>query len=101
MSELLTIPLRLIDESLIDENLIDESLTEESGAEGKVVDRDGHLDIPLIVVFEDRRFRALCNERYLTFLRREKKNAHQAFVFAKNDEYSYYYNNFGKQFQII
>ena len=41
----------------------------------------------------------LCGEDYLGFLQREKKNAHYAFIFVRNEEYSYYLNNFGKQFQ--
>ena len=60
---------------------------------------DSYKDIPLIIMFEDHRFRSFCGEEYLCFLRREKKNAHWAFVFVSNKEYNYYLNNFGKQFQ--
>ena len=31
--------------------------------------------------------------------RKYEKNFHYAFIFAKNDEYGYFWNNFGKQFQ--
>lgn len=36
---------------------------------------------------------------YLQNLKKEKQNSQYAFVFAGNDEYSYFWNNFGKNFQ--
>ncbi len=44
-------------------------------------------------------FSSFCGEDYLALLRKEKKNAHWAFIFVSHKEYSYYLNNFGKQFQ--
>ena len=84
LSELVKIPLRLIEYR-------DEAETEKEQASS--------ADVPLIIVFEDRRFRVLSGGRYLNFLREEKKNAHPAFIFARNEEYGYYLENFGKQFQ--
>ncbi len=84
LSELVKIPLRLIDD--------------DAGAEIKE-EPDAYTDLPLIILFEDHRFRCFCGGHYLSFLRREKKNAHWAFVFVSSKEYNYYLNNFGKQFQ--
>ncbi|MCR4586352.1 MAG: hypothetical protein K5686_11595 [Lachnospiraceae bacterium] len=84
LSELVRIPLRLID----DEN-----------EKPFVTDRENCTEVPLIILFEDRRFHILCRSDYLLMLRKEKKNAHYAFIFAKNEEYEYYLYNFGKQFQ--
>lgn len=83
LSELVRIPLRLIEE--------DASAASPGGEEFQ--------DLPLIVMFEQHRFHVLCQKEYLACLRREKKNSHYAFIFAKNEEYGYYLNNFGKQFQ--
>ncbi len=84
MSELVKIPLRLIE-----------------GYSGAAVaeEPDAYTDVPLIILFEDHRFVSLCGGRRLAYLRMEKKNAHWAFVFVSNTEYNYYLNNFGKQFQ--
>ncbi len=60
---------------------------------------DGYTDVPLIALFEGHRFRSFCGEEYLALLRKEKKNTHWAFIFVSHKEYSYYLNNFGKQFQ--
>ena len=84
LSELLKIPLRLIED--------DKSADPEE-------EPDSCADVPLIILFEDHRFRVVSGGRYLSFLRKEKKNAHWAFVFVRNREYDYYLNNFGKQFQ--
>ena len=84
LSELVKIPLRLIDD--------DKENADSSG------DMD-FREVPLIILFEDRRFHVICGKEYLSMLRREKKNAHYAFIFAKNEEYDYYLINFGKQFQ--
>ncbi|WP_330363609.1 CD3324 family protein [Butyrivibrio sp. LC3010] len=84
LSELVKIPLRLI---------------EDDGREGAGEKSDCGADVPLIIIFENHRFRSFCGGSYLALLRKEKKNAHQAFVFIRNEEYSYYLNNFGKQFQ--
>ena len=84
LSELVRIPLRLIDD------------------EGEKVDNaeeENYREVPLIILFEDHGFHVICGRNYLTMLRKEKKNAHYAFVFANKDEYGYYLKNFGKQFQ--
>ena len=83
LSELVKIPLRLIEDG--------------TGAEAKE-ESDAYTDKPLIIMFEDHRFRSFCGEEYLAFLRKEKKNAHWAFIIVGHKEYSYYFNNFGKQF---
>ena len=80
LSELVRIPLRLIENS-----------------EAEPADSDP--DVPLIIVFKNKRFEVLCGEHHLNLLRREKKNAYYAFIFVRNEEYSYYLNNFGKQFK--
>ena len=84
LSELVKIPLRLI---------------EESGDAGEEAEVNANADAPLIIVFENHKFRVLSGEQYLRFMRREKKNALRAFIFARNEEYSYYLDNYGKQFQ--
>ena len=84
LSELVRIPLRLVDD----------------GEENAIPREDADFrEIPLILIFKDRRFHVICGADRLTMLRREKKNAHHAFIFAKIEEYEYYVNNFGKQFQ--
>ena len=84
LSELVKMPLRLID----DEN-------------EKTPDPDAvnFREVPLIIMFEDRSFHVICRRDYLSMLRKEKKNAHHAFIFARKEEYEYYLKNFGKQFQ--
>ena len=101
LSELVRIPLRLIEENALNEEdaLIEETALINEGASAAPLDGKDFPDLPLIVLFEQRRFHVLCQKEYLRFLRGEKKNAHYAFVFAKNEEYGYYLNNFGKQFQ--
>jgi len=84
LSELVRIPLRLIEET--------DAVQPES-------DPHGFSDVPLIILFEQHRFTVLCGGNYLNCLRKARKNAHQAFIFARNEEYSYYLNHFGKQFQ--
>ncbi len=84
LSELVRMPLRLID----DEN--------ETGA---CQDDGNYAEVPLIIMFEDRRFHVIRQRDYLAMLRQEKKNAHYAFIFARKEEYEYYLKNFGRQFQ--
>ena len=84
LSELVRMPLRLIDD--------DYEKTEGS-------DKENFREVPLIILFEDRRFHVICQEDYFSMLRSEKKNAHFAFIFAKIEEYEYYIKNFGRQFQ--
>ena len=84
LSELVRIPLRLID----DDN------KEADGA-----DESDFRDVPLIILFENHKFHVICGKDCLLMLRKEKKNAHYAFIFARKEEYEYYLKNFGKQFQ--
>ncbi len=84
LSELIRIPLRLIEDDACT------VINEES---------DTYTDVPLIILFEGHKFRTYYGRCNLCLLRREKKNAHWAFVFVSNQEYNYYLNNFGKQFQ--
>ncbi|MCR5478186.1 MAG: hypothetical protein K6E92_11295 [Lachnospiraceae bacterium] len=94
LSELVRIPLRLIEEA---EPVEAGSAAEaEPAADGRISAFSG---APLIIVFEDHRFRILCGAGALALLRKEKRNAHWAFVFVRNEEYGYYLNNFGKPFQ--
>ena len=82
LSELVRIPLRLIDEENTD-----------------ISDDNNFSEVPLIILFEDRSFHVMCQKEYLSMLRMAKKNAHYAFIFARKEEYDYYLKNFGKQFQ--
>lgn len=82
MTELVKIPLRLID--------ADDACAEAT---------DSAFDVPLIVVFDNKKFTTPFQPGYLQNLKKEKQNSQYAFVFAGNDEYSYFWNNFGKNFQ--
>ena len=84
LSELVRIPLRLI---------------EDDNEEADGVDESDFRDVPLIILFEDHKFHVICGKDCLLMLRKEKKNAHYAFIFARKEEYEYYLKNFGKQFQ--
>ena len=84
MSELVRIPLRFIDES---------------PCEKDTDDAKSFCEVPLIVIYDNRVFTAPYQPEYLDSLKKEKKNSHYAFVFAKNDDYSYFWNNYGKHFQ--
>ena len=81
ISELVRIPLRLID---TDDEKPDEA--------------DG-FEVPLIVIYDEGRFTAPYQQGYLASLRKEKRNAHYAFVFARNEEYGFFWNNYGKNFR--
>ena len=76
LSELVKIPLRLIDDAAADDMTDLES------------EPSAYADAPLIILFENHRFRSLCGGQHLSLLRRARKNAHQAFIFVRNDEYS-------------
>ncbi|MBR4816284.1 MAG: hypothetical protein IKZ73_03345 [Lachnospiraceae bacterium] len=84
MSELVKIPLRLID-------FADTGETEPEAM--------GAFEVPLIVIYDQRKFFVPYQPEYLSQLRKEKRNSHYAFVFAKNDDYGYFWNNYGKHFQ--
>ena len=82
MTELVRIPLRFIAED------------EENAPENA-----GYPDVPLIVIYEDREFRTPFQPGYLQSLVSGKRNSFPAFVFAKNEEYGFFWNNYGKHFQ--
>ena len=84
MTELVRIPLRFIDEER----------PVQTTTEAK-----SYQDVPLIVMYDNKAFSAPFQSGYLNCLKNEHKNSHYAFVFAKNDEYGYFWNNFGKHFQ--
>ena len=99
MSELARIPLRLISDSVESvENKADlrTNLNKNDGEEN--IER-GFYDVPLIVKYENSKFSVDYQQEYLRFLRNEKKNSHYAFVFARNEEYNHFQNNYGKHFQ--
>lgn len=81
ISGLVRIPLRLIDTD-----------------DEKPDDADS-FEVPLIVIYDEGRFTAPYQQGYLASLRKEKRNAHYAFVFARNEEYGSFRNNYGKNFQ--
>lgn len=81
ISGLVRIPLRLIDTD-----------------DEKPDDADS-FEVPLIVIYDEGRFTATYQQGYLASLRKEKRNAHYAFVFARNEEYGSFWNNYGKNFQ--
>ncbi len=83
MSELVRIPLRLIGAEEIRQ-------TEETVSVP---------DIPLIVVYRSGTFSVPCQPEYLACLRKQKRNSHYAFVFAKNEEYGHFWDIYGKHFQ--
>ena len=82
MMQLARIPLRFIEEDCDDA----------AGTEDT-------YEVPLIVFYENRRFEVPYQKIYLGELSRMKRNSHYAFVFARNDEYNYFWNNYGKNFQ--
>ena len=81
MSELVKIPLRLID---------GEKESEESD------EANNCTEVPLIVTYENRTFSVPFQAGFLTGLKKEKINSHFAFIFARNEEYTFFWNNFGK-----
>lgn len=101
LSELVRIPLRLIEDEEPEANAVERLKAEAEDRAGGVVrpGTEAYPDVPLIIVFRDHRFRVLCKGCYLSFLRKEKKNAHPAFIFADHREYGHYLNNYGKQFR--
>ncbi|MBO4750007.1 MAG: hypothetical protein J5546_06780 [Lachnospiraceae bacterium] len=83
-SELVRIPLRLI---------------EAGSANNMAAEADlDCYEVPLIVVYEQRLFSVPFQPKYLEQLRKEKRNAHYAFIFAKNEDYGYFWNQYGKHF---
>ena len=84
MSELVRIPLRLI--------------RQENGEKK----RDGiknFLEVPLVVIYDNQMFTVPFQAEYMDYIKNEKRNSHYAFIFAKNEEYGHFWNNFGKHFQ--
>lgn len=84
MSELVRIPLRLIRQKNDQKN---------------IDDTKNFLEVPLVVIYDNQKFSVPFQAEYLDYLKYQKKNSHYAFIFAKNEEYGYFWNNFGKHFQ--
>ena len=61
--------------------------------------KPGACDVPLIVLYDQRTFFVPFQPGYLEALKKAKQNAHYAFVFAKNEDYGFFWNNYGKNFQ--
>ncbi len=101
MSELVRIPLRLI-EGENGENTGSGgnfgSLGTVGENAGMLSEKEGYFDVPLIVVYDDRKFCTPYQPGYLLRLRKDRVNAYPAFIFAHNDEYEYFWNNYGKHF---
>ena len=83
MSELIRIPLRFI----------------ETEDEEQCPPENRSYDVPLIVIYDRGVFTAPFQQDQLITLKREKRNSHYAFVFAGNDEYNSFWNNYGKHFR--
>ena len=83
MTELVRIPLRFIEE--------DKDAAKEPS--------ESTFDVPLIVIYENKTFTSPFQPSYLKSLKEQKRNSQYAFVFARNDEYNYFWNNYGKNFQ--
>ncbi|WP_029231377.1 CD3324 family protein [Butyrivibrio sp. VCB2006] len=96
MTELVKIPLRLIRNGSEDKKT-DNNKGIDSKKDIAVI--ENYSDLPLIVIYENHVFTAPYQQEYLHFLKLEKTNSHYAFVFARNEEYSFFWNNFGKNFQ--
>ena len=109
-SELVRIPLRLIEAGSA-KNMAaagDAGRLTEKGCPGRLTEKgrssetaESGLDcyeVPLIVVYEQRLFSVPFQPEYLEQLRKEKRNAHYAFIFAKNEDYGYFWNQYGKHF---
>ena len=92
MSELVRIPLRLIEAGnsveIAEGNRLLETPEE---------DQDCY-DVPLIVIYDQGLFSVPFQSSYLAWLEKEKRNAHYAFIFARNEDYGYFWNHYGKHF---
>ncbi|WP_197029589.1 CD3324 family protein [Butyrivibrio sp. AE3004] len=84
MSDLIRIPLRLINYKNV---------------EKMEYNAEDFSNLPLIVIYKNHAFSVPYQQEYLQFLKQEKRNSHYAFVFACNEEYGYFWNNFGKNFR--
>lgn len=92
MSELVRIPLRLIEAGTI-------HAMAKAGDPGEAAESDeSFYEVPLIVVYEQGHFMVPFQPSYLEGLVKEKRNAHYAFVFAQNEDYGYFWNHYGKHF---
>ena len=100
-SELVRIPLRLIEAGSPEEKaaLRDSGRLVESGRpdEAAAADLDCY-EVPLIVIYNQGLFSVPFQQKYLEQLREEKRNAQYAFIFAKNEDYGYFWNHYGKHF---
>ena len=92
MSELVRMPLRLIEAGTF------HAMAKEGDPGEAAKSAQGFYEVPLIVVYEQGRFMVPFQPSYLEWLVKEKRNAHYAFVFAKNEDYGYFWNHYGKHF---
>lgn len=106
MSELVRIPLRLIDVGKIEEMINTEKPdvgklreTAEVGCfrETPEMDLNCH-EVPLIAYYDQGIFSVPFQSSYLAWLEKKKRNAHYAFIFARNEDYGYFWNQYGKHF---
>ena len=100
-SELVWIPLRLIEAGSA-KNMAaagDAGRLAETGWSSETAESGlDCYEVPLIVIYEQRLFSVPFQPEYLEQLRKEKRNAHYAFIFAKNEDYGYFWNQYGKHF---
>ena len=96
MSELVRIPLRLIESSDATGNTADNSFA--AGTTDSGHSSDTYV-VPLIVLYDNKKFTAPFQPGYLPDLKAQKLNSHYAFVFAKNEDYNSFWNNYGKNFR--
>ena len=92
MSELVRMPLRLIEAGTF------HAMAKEGDPGEAAKSAQGFYEVPLIVVYEQGCFMVPFQPSYLEWLVKEKRNAHYAFVFAKNEDYGYFWNHYGKHF---
>ena len=83
VSNLVRMPLRLISQAKIADINISER----------------HEDIPLIVFFRNHQFVVPYQNRKLISLKQERKHSYPVFIFVKNEDYKFFWNNYGKCFQ--
>ena len=101
MSELVRIPLRLIDArnpvGITDVGDPERITGGSHPGDAPEADQD-YQEVPLIVFYDQGHFCVPFQQSQLACLEREKRNAHPAFIFAKNEDYGYFWNHYGKHF---
>lgn len=84
VTNLVRMPLRLIDQEAI---IVDEQ---------NINDQE---NVPLIVLFRNHKFVVPYQKRKLISLKQEGRNSFPVFIFIKNEDYSFFWNNYGRYFQ--